>query len=162
MYDREKQKLKSVFNGLKSRICLTSDVWTAINNKGYICLTAHFVDSSWKLNSKVINFCQFPPPHNGINLANIVMRFLNEWVIEKKVFSLTLDNASANNSMVTLLKEKLNINSWLLSNGNYFHVRCCAPILNLIVQDGLKVANDALHQIRQSVGHVRVSEARMR
>ena len=50
----------------------------------------------------------------------------------------------------------------LLLNGEFFHIRCSAHILNLIVQDGLKVASDTLHKIRQSVHYVRVSKSRMK
>ena len=45
---------------------------------------------------------------------------------------------------------------------SFFYIRCSAHILNLIVQDGLKVASSALHKIRQSVHYVRASERRMK
>ena len=48
----------------------------------------------------------------------------------------------------------------MLLNGEFFHIRCSAHTLNLIVQDGLKVASDALHKIRQSVHYVRASKSR--
>ena len=44
----------------------------------------------------------------------------------------------------------------------HFHIRCFVNILNLIVQDGLKVASDTLHKIRQSVHYIRASESRMK
>ena len=50
------------------------------------------------------------------------------------MFSITLDNASANDAMVDFLKDELD----LVGGGTYFHVWCCAHILNLIVQDGMK------------------------
>ena len=53
MYKRVKDKLKIVLGSLPGRICLTSDLWTSISTDGYISLTAHYVDLSWKLQKKI-------------------------------------------------------------------------------------------------------------
>ena len=66
---REKEKLKQTLASIPNRICLTSDLWTSCTTKGYICLTAHFVDLNWKLNSKILNFCHMPPLHSGFELS---------------------------------------------------------------------------------------------
>jgi hypothetical protein len=58
--------------------------------------------------------------------------------VSKKILTITLDNASTNDSYVRVLKQTLNIKKILLCKGEFFHLYCCAHILNLIVQDGLK------------------------
>jgi len=60
------------------RISLTSDLWTTCTTKGYICLTAHYFDFSWKLKSKIINFCHMPPPHTGFELSKKILEFLSD------------------------------------------------------------------------------------
>nr|GLL33406.1 zinc finger BED domain-containing protein RICESLEEPER 2-like [Ipomoea trifida] len=162
IYFQEKEKLKQVLANIKNRICLTSDVWTACTSEGYICLTGHFVDENWKLNSKILCFAKMPPPHTRVELAAKIYQFLKEWGIERKVFSLTLDNASCNDTMQEIVKEQLTLNESLLCDGEFFHIRCSAHILNLIVQEGLKVVTSALHKIRESVKYVKGSEGRMK
>ncbi|RYR50204.1 hypothetical protein Ahy_A07g036794 [Arachis hypogaea] len=161
IYSREKEKLKSTLLAIPNRVCLTSDLWTSITTEGYLCLTAHFVDLNWKLQSKILSFCHMPPPHTGFELSSKIFELLNEWGIEKKIMTLTLDNASANDTCQDHLKSTLNMHDWLLCDGEFFHIRCSAHILNLIVQDGLKIAHDALDKIRESVKYVRGSESRM-
>ena len=76
------------------------------------------------------------------------------------MFSVTLDNATSNDSMQDIVKSQLNLNDDLLCGGEFFHVRCAAHILNLIVQDGLKVIGDSLQKVRESVKYVLGSETR--
>ena len=156
----EKENLKKQLGQIPGRVCLTSDCWTTCTNIGYISLTAHYVDKDWKLKSKILSFTHMQPPHTGHDLALKVLEFLKDWGIERKIFSITLDNASSNDNMQNMLKEHLCLSNSLLLNREFFHIRCSAHILNLIVQDGLKVASDALHKIRQSVHYVRASESR--
>jgi hypothetical protein len=161
IYDRERMKLKDIMARIPNRICLTSDLWTATTSEGYICLTAHFVDENWKLVSCVLNFCRMKPPHTGIALETALFDCLKQWGIDKKIFSITLDNASANDNMKDHLKNHLRVQSNLMGNGEFFHVRCSAHILNLIVQEGLKVASEALYKIRESVKYIKSSDGRM-
>ncbi|KAK9195172.1 hypothetical protein WN943_003291 [Citrus x changshan-huyou] len=96
MYNREKIKIRSMLEEAPSRICLTTDLWTSITTDGYLCLTAHFIDKGWNLQKKVLNFCEMPTPHTGVALAEKILSLLCEWGIEKRIFSLTVDNASSN------------------------------------------------------------------
>jgi len=76
---KEKHILKEEFRKVKNRICLTSNLWTSLTGEGYIALTAHYVDTKWKLCSKIMNFCHFPPPHIGFELSKKINGFLHDW-----------------------------------------------------------------------------------
>ena len=58
------------------------------------------------------------------------------------------------------MKLQLNVRKALLENGKFFHLRCCAHILNLIVQDGLKEVGDNVKLVRESVKYVKGSQVR--
>ncbi|RYR59732.1 hypothetical protein Ahy_A05g025677 [Arachis hypogaea] len=161
VYKREAAKLKKILVSIPNRICLTSDLWTSSTNEGFICLTAHFVDENWKLQSKILNFCHMPPPHTGFELSSKIFTLLTEWKVDKKIFSITLDNASSNDTCVEHLKSTLDVHGSLLCGGEFFHVRCSAHILNLIVQDGMKICGDAVSKIREGIKFLRKSESRM-
>ncbi|KAI3855850.1 hypothetical protein MKW92_037216, partial [Papaver armeniacum] len=70
-----------------------------------------------------------------------------------------MDNASANTVSVERLKKLL---PNLPSKGDLFHVRCCCHILNLVVQDGLKVKGftDMLDHMKSSLKHIFMSGTR--
>ena len=45
----------------------------------------------------------------------------------------------------------------LLCDGDYFHVCCCAHILNLIVKEGPKDVDEAVYKVRECVKYCKVS-----
>ncbi|XP_043705261.1 zinc finger BED domain-containing protein RICESLEEPER 1-like [Telopea speciosissima] len=138
-HNRESKRIKEFLNSFNGRMSLTTDLWSSITTDSYISLTCHYIDTEWILHKKLLKFCIMPPPHTGVNISQIASEMLLYWGIEKKLFSITLDNASANLSFIDHLKRNLVLKKALMCDGDFFHNRCCAHILNLIVQDGLKV-----------------------
>lgn len=56
------------------------------------------------------------PPHTGVHLCDHVYGLLKEWGIQKKIFSITLDNASSNDVFAENLKGELD----LICGGSFF------------------------------------------
>ena len=116
----EKTKLKNILTNVLGRICLTFDVWTVVTTQGYMTVIAHYVDDKWKLNSNLIALCELESPHTVMELFGKVFGMLKDWEIYGKIFSLTLDNASSNDSMQNILKERLILQNGLLCDNDCF------------------------------------------
>ncbi|TXG54220.1 hypothetical protein EZV62_019476 [Acer yangbiense] len=104
---------------------------------------------------------QFYLDEKGETIGKIIEACLLNWGIER-VFTITVDNASANDVAVKYVKRKLSnwVTDGIILEGEFFHVRCCAHILNLIVGEGLKDIHESIISIRNAVRYVRSSPSR--
>ncbi|KAG7529933.1 Ribonuclease H-like superfamily [Arabidopsis suecica] len=87
----------------------------------------------------------------------------DEWDI-KKVFTVTVDNAKGNDKALRLFIDNLILRDpdALVKYGDYLHMRCCAHILNLIVNNGLAKAKHSIMAIRNAIKYVRSSGDRLK
>ncbi|KAE8663805.1 hypothetical protein F3Y22_tig00112888pilonHSYRG00060 [Hibiscus syriacus] len=72
-----------------------------------------------------------------------------------------VDNASSNDVAISYLKSRMEDWNTYPLKGEHMHVRCCAHILNLVVQDDLKEWNSSISKIRNAVRYVCESPGRM-
>ncbi|XP_071939173.1 zinc finger BED domain-containing protein RICESLEEPER 1-like [Coffea arabica] len=126
-----------------------------------MAVTGHFVDSDWVLQKRVLNFCNVPPPHTGVIIADALSKCFLEWGIENKVSTITVDNASYNDVCIRRVKEDFSLRKRLSIGGKIFHVRCCAHILNLLVQDGLNQIVDVIDVVREGIKYLKNSESHL-
>ncbi|KAF7119442.1 hypothetical protein RHSIM_Rhsim13G0135100 [Rhododendron simsii] len=149
IYDVEKLKTMRLMERNKSRVSLTTDMWTSISKKrGFMVITAHIIDDSWKLQSRILS---------GSIVSGLMDTFL-EWNIDRKLSTLTVDNCTTNDAMIDLLLEKLGGDH--IRCKSLFHVRCAAHILNLIVKDGLDVIKSSIVKVRDSVAYWTATQKR--
>ncbi|CAM8889600.1 unnamed protein product [Rhodiola kirilowii] len=144
MFSCSKADLVSYFDSFKGKVCFTSDMWSSRQKMGYLSLTAHWIDDTWIMQKRILSFKMVEYPHTGDSLATHVYEELITWHLHDKIFSLTLDNASSNDVLVTQLGSRLMLSS---INNHFLHVRCTCHILNLIVQDGLAVLAPSIEKI---------------
>lgn len=79
----ENAKLKSVIRD--QRVSITTDTWSFIQNINYTVITAHFMDSDWKLRKRIIEFTKINS-HERDEIGRVLENFLNERGIDKKIY----------------------------------------------------------------------------
>jgi hypothetical protein len=83
-------------------------------------------------------FIYVPAPHTGEVICDELYEALVEWNLDEKISTVTLDNCTTNDAVISNLIKKIG-ETKLLLEGKLLHMRCVAHILNLIVKDGLEV-----------------------
>ncbi|CAN0871901.1 Zinc finger BED domain-containing protein RICESLEEPER 2 [Linum grandiflorum] len=160
-YAKFKGKVKQLLRHVQ-QVSVTTDLWKVDHqNLQYMVVTCHFVDDKCNLQKRILNFCGMEPPHTGINVSDALYKCLADWDVDRKIWSITLDNASYNDVAVKHLKDTLSYLTKLPLGGDLFHVRCCAHIINIMVQYGLKEIEGTIQYVRESVKYVGASEIRV-
>lgn len=123
-YKAESKKAIEYMAGNKSRVAITTDLWTADNQKkGYMSITGHFIDESWKLRSIIMRFIYVPAPHTAEVIAEELHASLVVWNLDEKLSTVTVDNCSSNDKTIELLVRKLGTDKLMLK-GTLLHMRC--------------------------------------
>ena len=104
---------------------------------------------------------ELDPPHSGNVIAQAVFECVAAWKIEDKVISITLDNASNNDGAIRNLKAKFAARGSPCFVPKYFHVRCCAHIINLVVTDGTAAISHLTANVRETVKYIKKSNSRL-
>ncbi|CAN0915443.1 Putative AC transposase [Linum grandiflorum] len=160
IHEDGKVKVMKELERISSRVALTTDMWTSKNKKkGFMVVTAHWIDDNWVLQSRILRFIYVESPHTSEVICEVLFECLLEYDIDRKLSTVTVDNCSTNDAMIRALLGKLDAGRLIL-HGTMVHMRCAAHILNLIVQDGLSVIEGCIEMIRDSVLHWTASPKR--
>ncbi|CAN1337575.1 Zinc finger BED domain-containing protein RICESLEEPER 2 [Linum perenne] len=120
-----------------SRIAVTTDMWSSNNNKrGFMVVTAHFIDASWILQNRILRFVYVPYPHTKDALCSVLFESLAEWKIDNKLSTVTVDNCSTNDAMIRSLILQLDRTSLMVDG---------------IVQEVLTIIESCIEKVRLSV-----------
>ncbi|XBI01221.1 hypothetical protein VPH35_130045 [Triticum aestivum] len=151
MHSAQREKMVNFFATFKHRVAVTTDLWTAgYQKRGYMAVTAHYIDDTWNLKSFLMRFAYVPCPHSAEVICEALYECLVEWHLEQKISIVTLDNYTSNDKAMVILPDKLDTSSLML-DGQLMHMRCAAHILNLIVKDGMSVLEQGIERLRDRV-----------
>ncbi|KAF9600167.1 hypothetical protein IFM89_004991 [Coptis chinensis] len=106
LYNESRTELQDFFDKLPSKVSFTTDMWTPdYQNIGYCCVTCHYIDDEWVLRKKIIAYLTVPTPHSGVVLSEVIKAQALAWNVDRKLFAITVDNASNNNTKVDVVNE---------------------------------------------------------
>ncbi|KAK3198675.1 hypothetical protein Dsin_022090 [Dipteronia sinensis] len=54
LYEVEKSRTMMILDETTDQIAFTTDMWTSNQKKGYMVVTTHFIDNTWKLCSRIL------------------------------------------------------------------------------------------------------------
>ena len=98
---------------------------------GKIILVVHFVDDDWILQKRIIGFRCLDVKHIGQNIDDRITTVLFEWKLENRIIAFTLDNASANNCAIEIIRPFVSGH-----HDKLLHQICACHIINLIIKSG--------------------------
>ncbi|CAH0560635.1 unnamed protein product [Brassicogethes aeneus] len=133
-FDCLQKKMIDLLTENSSKLSFTIDGWTSISGRSYYGITTHFIDKNWELQSITLDFIPAHGKHTGKDIALTFFKSLDDKGLRNKLQGITMDNASANTSFIRELQElipDLNVEDC--------HFRCFAHVINLAVQDLLKL-----------------------
>ena len=105
LFDIVKVKITELLSEHPGKFSITLDIWTSPSQNPFLCVTLHFIDDSWELKSQVIAFRYIPGNHSGIKISSVLLDVLKEYQLEDRILTVTVDNASNNNTLVMELIE---------------------------------------------------------
>ena len=96
MYTNLRQRLfKDLHSDDKSSISFTTDIWSRDGGESFISWTAHYINSEFCREERVLQVCPFPGSHTADAIAEMILKLLDGWSIEKsRVHTVVRDNAA--------------------------------------------------------------------
>ncbi|KAF4622362.1 hypothetical protein D9613_009168 [Agrocybe pediades] len=79
-----------------------TDAWTSPNSKAYVAVTVHY-ETEGVPKCLLLDIAEVARSHTGLNLAIAFAKILEDFSIEDKILSLTCDNASSNDALISQL-----------------------------------------------------------
>lgn len=140
MFVTVRMSVKKLFQLECRRVCPSTDTWTSNQTINYMCITAHFIDLDWTVQKIILNFCPISN-HRGEIIGKAIEKCLNDWGIEK-VMTITVDNASSNDTAIAFLKKRLiNWPDGCVLIGEFLQMRYFAHCFNVVCSRGFEIGN---------------------
>lgn len=103
--ERQQNILRRLPLGAKLSIAL--DCWTSPFRQAFMAVTGYFIDDDWNYREILIGFEPLHGTHSGVNLSAVLLDLLQQHQIVDRVLTITTDNASNNNTLMSSIQESV-------------------------------------------------------
>ena len=129
-YEQVEQDVKSrlvLVQEEKSKVALTTDMWTSQANDAYLGLSCHFLTVDFELVSLCLTAEQFSGRHTGANIASCLKQILTDYGINYSAVSVVVADYASNMDVAVRI-------------GEWRSRHCFGHTLQLAIDDGLNMS----------------------
>jgi len=99
-----------------------------------VAITCHWVDNVFVLQEALLDFVRIIGRHRGVDLAPYLLSTLDRYGIMEKLFCITTDNASNNDTLCKELSILMEATHGIHWDHKSHNVRCLNHVINIAVQ----------------------------
>ena len=114
-----------------SKIHLAFDLWTSPNRLAIFALSAHFIDTKYNVQQRLLALREQQGAHTGLNIAQTLSEITRDWGIVDRVGCLVSDNASNNDVCGEEFFRQI-LPDFSAEDATDRRIRCYGHILNLV------------------------------
>lgn len=92
---------------LGAKLSIALDCWTSPFRQAFMAVTGYFIDDDWNYWEILIGFEPLHGTHSGVNLSAVLLDLLQRHQIVDRVLTITTDNASNNNTLMSSIQESV-------------------------------------------------------
>jgi hypothetical protein len=142
-FELDRQQLAKELATSCQTIAVSLDGWTSNNDVSILGVIGHWLTEDFEYKEALLEYAEIEGPKSGENMGAIVLQLLDELDLERKLLSITADNASNNETLMDevetgLLEKFIESSNTLRFRGQDSYICCLAHVLNLIVKEILK------------------------
>lgn len=113
-----------------AKLSIALDCWTSPFQDSFMAITGYFIDDEWNYREVLLGFEPVHGSHTGAHLCETLLSLLERHQITKRVLSVTTDNASNNETLMTHLVDSIT-SSELSAHATIVRVPCIAHVIQL-------------------------------
>lgn len=112
-----------------AKVSLALDCWTSPFQQAFMAITAYFIDNEWNYRELLLGFEPLHGPHSGRNLSEVLLQLLRERQLLDRIFTVTTDNATNNDTLIRGLQEALLSTGAISSRDSIIRDRVCVDVI---------------------------------